>query len=293
VLTIRRALVGLLTLATVSVLSGCVSADPWEEVSPVPVDADPAVLAEQATEQAETLGRLLQEVEARFALEAPELEILDAGTPAEEVATVLADAVPVNSQARAFLWSHAEYVEQQWSRDTPAREVTVVAGDAEVLGVASGDPVASVPVRTTYVLDDGTRHESAVDYAVSWRETTSSGEVRLMTVRPLYEDDDAAALDSGAGKGSPLGAVHDYVRAVTHGSSGTIDRFEGTVRTSEELRSALKDRLLAVPRYTPVEVPCARMGSTHVVYLVQDGADELLRFDVDVSGDDPVLVPYL
>src|SRR5699024_699672 len=148
----------------------------------------------------------------------------------------------------------AAYLDDEWQgRDRP-QDIDVVVEEVAVVGALSEAPVARVVVTTSYVFEDAPPQQVSAEYAISWE----AGVDRLDRVQPLYDAAGRPALDSGEGAGSPTGAVHDYLRAVTFGSSRDVDELEGTIHTSTELREALKAELEASPRYTPVEIPPAR-----------------------------------
>ena len=272
-------------MTLVGLLSGCAGAGPL-----IPLEPGVAPQAD-ADEQAERLEVVLEDLERRYAVSDPTTpaEFLGPYLPAEDAAEELTDHVALGSQSRAYVSAHAAYLDDEWSGRERPQDVDVVAGEVSVVGAVSEDPVARVVVTTTYAFDDAPSRSVSAEYAISWR----AGDVRLDRVQPLYDHAGRPALDSGEGDGSPSGAVHDYLRAVTFGSSRDVDALEGTIRTSSELREALKAELVASPRYTPVEIPPARAGDVHVLYFVPDSGAHPLRFEVSVTDDGPVVVPHL
>lgn len=115
----------------------------------------------------------------------------------------------------------------------------------------------------------------------------------LEQVRAVHDDDGHHALVDPTSGDSALGVASDYVRALRSGTDREVDAFEGGVRSSSDLRDAMRSRLTASGRMTPVEVPCGRTGSVQVVYVILDGDVPPLRLEVDVSGDSPVVNAYL
>lgn len=301
------AVVGVVALA--GMLTGCAGPDPL-----TPLDPGAAPQAD-ADEQARRLALVLENLEVRYAVSdvsAP-ADLLGPYVTAEQAAGVLTEHVVLGNQSRAYVSAHAAYLDDEWAGRERPTSVDVVAGEATVVGTVSEEPVARVVVTTTYAFDDAPPTTVEAEYAISWSPRSSapsgSGEAagtgdeddadddadaaRLDEVYPLYEDGGHPALDSGEGKGSPSGAVHDYLRAVTYGSSRDVDSMEGTIHTSDDLRDALKDRLMASPRYTPVEIPPARDGDEHVLYFVPESGAQAVRFEVTVTDDGPRVVPHL
>lgn len=229
----------------------------------------------------------------------------------------------LGSQARAFFEAHTTQVE----RDTRATRLTEVSIEiVEVVETHDDDgPVALVTVDTVRTPLEGAASTDRSGYAVSWdpadgnpssastasptSSVTPTGtsaapgtgglgtapgeEVRLTEVRALHDDDGhPAVLDPSAGS-SALGVATDYVQAVRSGSSRDVDALEGGVRSSADLREAMRGRLVASGRSTAVEVPCGRTGTVQLVYVVLDGDVSPLRLEVDVSGPEPVVNAYL
>lgn len=116
---------------------------------------------------------------------------------------------------------------------------------------------------------------------------------RLEQVRALHDDDGHHALVDAEAHTSVLGIASDYVRALRSGTDQEVDALEGGVRSSADLREALRGRLAVSGRMTPVEVPCGRTGTVQVVYVVLDGDVPPLRLEVDMSGGRPVVNAYL
>lgn len=230
----------------------------------------------------------------------------------------------LGSQARAFFEAHTTQVE----RDTRATRLTEVSIEVvEVVETHDDDgPVALVTVDTVRTPLEGVASTDRSGYAVSWDSAPGAGgttgtesptstvsststasptgsasptgaapgeELRLTEVRAVHDDDGhPAVLDPSAGS-SALGVATDYVQAVRSGSSRDIDAFEGGVRSSADLREAMRGRLVASGRSTAVEVPCGRTGTVQLVYVVLDGDVSPLRLEVDVSGSEPVVNAYL
>ncbi|MEP7763005.1 hypothetical protein [Sanguibacter sp. 25GB23B1] len=286
----RTPLAGIVGIvALVVLLTGCAGPDPL-----TPLDPGSAP-QEDADEQAQRLERVLEDLELRYAVSDPSTpaQILGPYVPAEQAAAEITEHVALGSQSRAYVSAHAAYLDDEWGGAERPTAVDVVAEEARVVGTVSEDPVARVVMTTTYAFDDAPATVVSAEYAISWSSATGPDEVRLDEVYPLYDDAGRPALDSGEGKGSPSGAVHDYLRAVTHGSSRDVDSMEGTIHTSEDLREALKAQLVASPRYTPVEIPPARAGDQHVVYFVPDSGARAVRLEVTVTDDGPMVVPRL
>lgn len=116
---------------------------------------------------------------------------------------------------------------------------------------------------------------------------------RLEQVRALHDDHGHHALVDAEADTSVLGVAGAYVRALRSGTDQEVDALEGGVRSSADLREALRARLEASGRMTPVEIPCGRTGDVQVVYVVLDGDVPPLRLEVDVSGEHPVVNAYL
>lgn len=279
---------GLIALAAL-LLAGCAQPDPL-----TPLDPGSAP-QEDADEQAQRLELVLEDLELRYAVSDPSTpaEILGPYVPAEQAPGEITEHVALGSQSRAYVSAHAAYLDDEWGGTERPVAVDVVAEEATVVGSVSEDPVARVMMTTTYEFEDAPATTVTAEYAISWSAGGAPDEVRLDEVYPLYEDAGRPALDSGEGKGSPSGAVHDYLRALTHGSSRDVDSMEGTIHTSEDLREALKEQLVASPRYTPVEIPAARAGDQHVVYFVPDSGARAVRLEVTVTDDGPTVVPRL
>lgn len=310
----------------VTVLAGCAEPAPLVPLAPLEGSSSTA----QAEEQANRLVLLLTALEQRFAVEPMVEEVGLTPTPTPTAtpvfspalitqylsATATVDEAPIElsshfylaTQPRSFLAAHAAYLEDCASARPRPASIDVTATDVEVVGTDSnGDPVARVVIETTYSYLNGIDSIASVEYALSWSPGVGGGVdahgkpaqgphfdgVRLAEILPMYDDAGQPALDSGLGKTSPVNAVHGYIQALTHGSGANITAMEGTVRSSEDFRALLKDRLKSAGRYSVAEVPGARMGNTHVLFVIQDGVPGALRLDVTIGPDGPTVVPRL
>lgn len=235
-------------------------------------------------------------------------QYLSATATVDEAPIELSSHFYLATQARSFLAAHAAYLEDCASASLRPASIDVTATDVEVVGTdPNGDPVARVVIETTYHYLNGVDSKTSVEYALSWSPGVGGGVdaqgkpaqgphfdgVRLAEILPMYDDAGQPALDSGLGKASPVNAVHGYIQALTHGSSANITAMEGTVRSSEDFRALLKDRLKSAGRYSVAEVPGARMGNMHVLFVIQDGVPGALRLDVTIGPDGPTVVPRL
>ncbi|WP_143556670.1 hypothetical protein [Sanguibacter antarcticus] len=299
-----RSALGAVALA--GLLSGCTGPDPL-----TPLEDGDAPQAD-ADRQAHRLELVLENLELRYAVSdtSNPPHLLAPFVPAEQAALALTEQLALGNQAQAYVSAHAAYLDDELAGTDRPDDVDVVVDDVTVLGSAAGDPVARVSVVTTYGFDDAPSTTTTTEYAISWSsrsvtadgspasspgddEVDDPGAVRLEAVYPLYEDGGRPALDSGEGTGSASNAVHDYLRAVTYGSSRDVDALEGSIRTSDELREVLKEELAASPRYTPVEIPAARAGNEHVLYVVPATGAQALRLDVTLTDAGPTVVPRL
>ncbi|SDC91596.1 hypothetical protein SAMN05216410_2540 [Sanguibacter gelidistatuariae] len=299
-----------------TVLAGCGEAAPLLPLDPVAGAPSEA----QAQAQADRLVLMLAALEQRFTAE-PTVKTVGLADDPEEVAPFLSADATVDeapdalsrhfnlaSQPLALIEAHAAYLEDIASAGPRPVTVDVEATDVDVVGTSPvGDPVARVVVETTYRYATGPDAVTSAEYAVSWASAVGGAVdahgtavqgpyfdgVRLTEILPLYDDAGRPALDSGLGEDSPSNAVHGYVRALTHGSSANVSALEGTVRSSEDFRAVLRDRLKSVGRYSVVEVPGARMGDTHVMFVIQEGVPGALRLDVTIGRDGPTVVPRL
>lgn len=247
------------------------------------------------------------------------------------VAALAGTEMELGHQARAFFEGHASQVERDTrSASLSAVDVTVVeVSEAD----DQDGPVALVTVDTVRTPVDGPVTTTRASYALSWGDPQGSGSgpttpegvddpasgagddtssaadgpdlgpsaapvgaagrPRLEQVRAVHDDDGHHALVDPASSASTLGVAGDYVTALRSGSDRDVDAFEGGVRSSADLRDAMRARLTQSGRMTPVEVPCGRTGSVQVVYVVLDGEVPPLRLEVDVSGEHPVVNAYL
>ena len=299
---------------TVTLLAGCADAESTVPLTPV---SDPSAhTREQAQLQAERLALVLQALEDRFTLDpdapgrpgvtsAVPTSVSAQATPAE-ASEQLSAHVSLSAQAMAFVQAQAAYLEDGATGSLRPDEIAVEVVDVEVVGTdPDGMPVARVVIETTSRYGQGPSSVSSVEYGVSWaseRDEDAHGTqvtgthvdgLQVSAIRPLYSQGGSPALDSGESEQSPSNAAHSYVRAITHGSSATISALEGTVRSSDDFRAVLKDRLTAAPRYTVVEVPGGQMGAAHVLFVIQEGAAGALRLDVVLGRDGPTVVPRL
>ena len=312
----RLASVVLGAALTTTALTGCAEAESMVPLAPV-TDTSSRIQV-QAQTQADRLVLMLQALEERYTLEpaapgrnlpdqpAADPPFLTAAATVTEAPEQLSTHFNLASQSRAFVQAQASYLEDSAEAGAGPVAVTVEATEVEVIGSSpEGAPVARVMVETTYRYADGPSTATSGGYALSW-DSGSNVDVdgapatgryfdgaRLISVLPLYGQADRPALDSGVGAKSPSNAVHTYVQAITHGSSGNISALEGTVRSSDDFRAVLKERLVAGPRYTVVELPAAQMGAAHVLYVIQDDVPGALRLDVVLGSDGPTVVPRL
>lgn len=306
-----------------TVLAGCAEAESMVPLEPVTDSSSRTQV--QAQTQADRLVLMLQALEDRYTLQ-PAVPVrtlpdepqaattlLDASADPTEVPEQLSEHLNLDSQPRAFVQAQASYLQSQASSLAVSADtqtwpvaVTVEATDVAVVGsTPDGTPVARVMVATTSHHAEGPSTVTSAGYALSWapgRNVDASGTTvtgpsfdgtRLVSIQPLYGQPDRPALDSGLGPRSPSNAVHTYVRAITHGSSANISSMEGTVRSSDDFRAVLKERLMAGPRYTVVELPAARLGAAHVLYVIQEDVPGALRLDVILGQDGPTVVPRL
>lgn len=274
--------------------------------------------AGQAQAQADRLVLVLAALEERFTVKPEAVGLADdpAGMVPFLSATATVAQAPeelsahfnLASQSRAFIQAHAAYLEDCAAAGPRPVSVEVVATEVEVVGTGPDEmPVARVVVETTYHYSSGPATVMSVDYAVSWSTGAGAGVdahgdvvrgpyfdgVRLASISSLYGTTGAPALDSGLGKNSPTNSVHGYIAAITYGSEANVSAWEGTVRSSEDFRAVLRERLRSGPRYTVVEVPAARMGSGHVLFVIQDGLPGALRLDVTIDSGGSTVVPRL
>jgi len=254
-----------------------------------------------------------------------------AGAPADARSTVAALVDPemdLGNQARAFFEGHTSQVERE-TRTVDLTDADVSVVDVTEADDQDG-PVTLVTLDTVRTPVDGTPTTTRASYALSWgspdapdpgstsgssseptagatdaqgpAETDDPGDATpddsgtrlvLEQVRAVHDDDGHHALVDPTSGDSALGVASDYVRALRSGTDREVDAFEGGVRSSSDLRDAMRSRLTASGRMTPVEVPCGRTGSVQVVYVILDGDVPPLRLEVDVSGDSPVVNAYL
>lgn len=298
-------LVGTLLLGALA--AGCAPQGTLERFdSPVAASAEALVASGRFAE-------VLDDLERRVAVDGP---AVGAGgvEPVRTTVDKIASGTPLGSQARAFFEAHATQVE----RDTRSAGMTEVSVEvAEVVQTHDDHgPVALVTVETVRSPADGPASTDRASYAVSWDVAPDpagaagsaapsgagdpgggpSGEegdrVRLTEVRAVHDDDGHPAVLDPEGP-SALGVATDYVRTLRSGSARDVDAYEGGVRSSADLREAMRARLAASGRSTAVEVPCGRTGTVQLVYVVLDGDVPPLRLEVDVSGHEPVVNAYL
>lgn len=280
----RRSAALVVTVLLGASLAGCAPAHTLERLGDDRTASDAALAA------ADELSAVLHDLETQVAGTAPEDREWD--TAREAVAAVTGDTVEIGSQARAFFEAHASQVERDSRGSDPA------AVDVSIVDVVEADdqdgPVALVTLDTARTPVDGPSTTVRAAYALTWDTPgTQTDGPRLVQVRALHDDDGHPAIVDQTSDASALGVAADYVRAVRSGTAKEIDAFEGGVRSSSDLRDAMRGRLASAGRMTPVEVPCGRTGTVQVVYVVLDGDVPPLRLEVDVSGDDPVVNAYL
>lgn len=280
----RRCAALVVTVLLGASIAGCAPAHTLERLG------DDRTASASALAAADELAAVLHDLETQVAQTGPDGPRRD--TAREAVTAVTDDVVEIGSQARAFFEAHASQVGQEFrGSDLSAVDVTIV----DVVEADDQDgPVALVTLDTARTPVDGPATTLRAAYALTWGTTaTKTGGPRLVQVRALHEDDGHPAIVDKTSGASALGVAADYVRAVRSGTAKEVDAFEGGVRSSSDLRDAMRSRLAASGRMTPVEVPCGRTGSVQVVYVVLDGDVPPLRLEVDVSGDAPVVNAYL
>ena len=281
---------------------GCAPQGSLERLdSPVAPSAEALVASDRFAE-------VLDDLERRVAVDGPAVGGGGA-EPARTTVDEVAAGTPLGSQARAFFEAHATQVERD-TRPTDIADVSVEVAEVVETHDDHG-PVALVTVETVRSPTDGPASTDRASYAVSWdvapepgspAGSASSGtgdpspapgeQVRLTEVRALHDDDGHPAVLDPEGS-SALGVATDYVRTLRSGSARDVDAYEGGVRSSADLREAMRARLTASGRSTAVEVPCGRTGTVQLVYVVLDGDVPPLRLEVDVSGSEPVVNAYL
>lgn len=294
-------------LALVAILGGVLSACSPPSLTVLRPATD--VPLDDAEAQAARLVELLEQIELSFSVADPEragLE-LDPDAAVADATVSLAETHALSGQARAYATAHATHARDQWASTPRPTDVSVAATDVTVAGrSAATDPIAGVTVQITYEFASGPDMVVSGDYATSWTDGAGAGvpgggtgsaspaaATPMLEVYPLYRDGTRPALDSGTGARSPLGSAREYVRAVARDGHATLDRLEGTVHSSEDLREEVSKVLAALPRYTLVEIPLARTGTQHTVYVVQDDDEARLRLDVTIDDDGPVVTALL
>jgi hypothetical protein len=294
-------LVGALVVAALA--GGCAPEGSLERLdSPVAPSAEALVASDRFAE-------VLDDLERRVAVDGPSAD----GAASQSARTTVDEVVAgtaLGSQARAFFEAHTTQVERD-ARPAGLADVSVEVADVVETHDDDG-PVALVTVETVRSPADGAVTTDRASYAVSWEvapapasppgsasPSDEAGEggapgdqVRLTEVRALHDDDGHPAVLDPEGS-SALGVATDYVRALRSGSARDVDAYEGGVRSSADLREAMRARLAASGRSTAVEVPCGRTGTVQLVYVVLDGDVPPLRLEVDVSGHEPVVNAYL
>ena len=300
--------------------SGCTPDHPLERLE------DDRAASADVVVAAEAFATVLGQLEDQVAVTAAPV---GAPTDARSTVTALVDPeMDLGNQARAFFEGHTSQVDRE-TRSADLTDADVVVVDVSEADDQDG-PVTLVTIDTVRTPVDGTASTTRASYALSWGSPdastsgstsgapadptvgpTGSGgaegeggpgdgapgeaDVRLLLeqVRAVHDDDGHHALVDATSSASALGVASDYVRALRSGTDREVDAFEGGVRSSADLRDAMRSRLTASGRMTPVEVPCGRTGSVQVVYVVLDGDVPPLRLEVDVSGDSPVVNAYL
>lgn len=301
-------------------MTGCGPDHPLERL------ADDRAASADVVDAAEAFAAVLAELEDQVGV-----ATAAAGAPADARSTVAALVDPemeLGNQARAFFEGHTSQVERE-TRTVDLTDADVAVVDVTEADDQDG-PVTLVTLDTVRTPVDGTPTTTRASYALSWgspdapapgstsgsssdptagapdaqgpAETDDPGggtpedsgtRLVLEQVRAVHDDDGHHALVDPTSGDSALGVASDYVRALRSGTDREVDAFEGGVRSSSDLRDAMRSRLTASGRMTPVEVPCGRTGSVQVVYVILDGDVPPLRLEVDVSGDSPVVNAYL
>lgn len=316
----RRGVALVAALLLGALTTGCAPDHPLERL------ADDRAASADAVAAAESFAAVLGELEEQVGV-APAA----AGAQDDVRSTVAALVDPemdLGNQARAFFEGHTSQVERE-TRTVDLTDVDVAVVDVTEADDQDG-PVSLVTIDTVRTPVDGTATTTRAAYALSWGapgdpapgstagassdpaagatgaqdpvETGDPGDrapggtgtrLVLEQVRAVHDDDGHHALVDATSSASALGVASDYVRALRTGTDREVDAFEGGVRSSADLRDAMRSRLTATGRMTPVEVPCGRTGSVQVVYVILDGDVPPLRLEVDVSGDSPVVNAYL
>ena len=318
----RRGVAVVTALLLGALTSGCTPDHPLERL------ADDRAASAGAVAAAETFAAVLDELEDQVGVSAAPG---GARRDARSTVTALVDPeMSLGNQARAFFEVHTSQVERD-TRTADLSGVDVVLVDVTEAD-DQDEPVTLVTVDTVRTPVDGAATTVRVSYALSWGSPDSPGsgsttgaatesstgshgpdetgtpgdgssgdgtaddpDARpvLEQVRAVHDDDGHHALVDPTSDDSALGVASDYVRTLRSGTDREVDAFEGGVRSSADLRDAMRNRLKASGRMTPVEVPCGRTGSVQVVYVVLDGDVPPLRLEVDVSGNSPVVNAYL
>lgn len=264
--------------------AGCVPQSSVERLD------EASTVSDETRAAADRFVELLEDVDQTVAVER---QVADS---ARATVAAVAGETLLGSQAQAFLEAHVTQVQ----RDTQA--AAPVSAAVEVVTVAEAhdadDPVAVVTVDTVRTAQDSRATTVRAAYAVSWDvPSAAQGEapegLRLTTVRAVHDDDGHPAVADPTAGSSVLGVATGYVSALRSGSTHDVDAYEGGVRSSGDLRDAMRARLAVSGRSTVVEVPCGRTGPVQLVYVVLDGDVPPLRLEVDVSGPEPVVNAYL
>ena len=316
----RRGVALVTALLLGALTTGCTPDHPLERL------ADDRAASADVVVAAEAFAAVLAELEDQVGVATAAV-----GAPADARSTVAALVDPemdLGNQARAFFEGHTSQVERE-TRTVDLTDADVAVVDVTEADDQDG-PVTLVTLDTVRTPVDGTPTTTRASYALSWgspdapdpsstsgsssgptagatdpqgsAETGDPGDgtpdgtgtrLVLEQVRAVHDDDGHHALVDPTSGDSALGVASDYVRALRSGTDREVDAFEGGVRSSSDLRDAMRSRLTASGRMTPVEVPCGRTGSVQVVYVILDGDVPPLRLEVDVSGDSPVVNAYL
>lgn len=314
---------GIIAALLVGVLvGGCAPDEPFERLVD---DRDASV---DAVVAAEAFATMLAELETDVGVDpAP------GGMPdARATVAAMSDApMSLGNQARAFFEGHASQVARD-TRTSGLSSVDVTVVSVTEADDADGT-IALVTVDTVRTPPDGPASTVRSAYALSWDDAPGAtatqtapptsadqetvgppepgtsagtktpqdpdgsggpdGRPRLEQVRALHDDHGHHALVDAEADTSVLGVASRYVQALRSETDHEVDALEGGVRSSADLREALRTRLEASGRMTPVEVPCGRTGDIQIVYVVLDGDVPPLRLEVDVSGEHPVVNAYL
>ncbi|TDE93950.1 hypothetical protein EXU48_10820 [Occultella glacieicola] len=267
-------------LAALATLSGCANS-PAVTLGPAP---SPAVDPDGAAADLQTL---LTELYGAFLIGDPDATtIISADATGTVAVAELDEALSLGGQVEAFAAATgaelAHLAEQSPRTPTGVRiEVT----DATVVGTEHDRPVATVDLVTTITQRGGATREAEVEFLVGW------GADGLTAVWAVERDGTDVVRDSGAGLGSPTGAVDRFLRLALNEEWEALEQFSGGVNASDTELAVFASVAAAAGRHYVLELPQERAGDTHVVYIVGDSNQVIGRFDV-VLGEDPRVVYF-